>query len=272
MYNNPSVYLRQNLAPAPLKQNSTFQSFPSLAHFSDVAGTSSLGIYSGFQPGLAEELGYGEAVHAVLMALHSQWLEGRQVPDEELERLTREQFFLPFANEESTERLRKSALEQVRDYRDKKEPTSSNVRATEKQFEYAHKGAVIAGKIDLLENLSRPGEVKVVDFKTSRADTLTSEHLVQLGIYSDATRRSLALIPVEAAIYSLPEKRELVTEADRKLEQAARRTIAKAVKEIKTREFTHHPKRSICSKCDFRTICSKRHSNANRPTRVGNAS
>ena len=218
----------------------------------------------GFQPGLAEELGYGEAVHAVLTALHSQWLDGKPVPDEELERLTKEQFFLPFANDESTERLRKAAFEQIRDYRDKKEAASSNVRATEKQFEYTHAGAVIAGKIDLLEDLTRPGQVKVVDFKTAHTDTITPEHRVQLGVYTDATKQSLALTPVEAAIYSLPEKKELVAKADGNLIRTARRAIAKATQEMRTREFTYQPNPTMCPRCDFRTICAKRHDDSRR--------
>lgn len=70
-------------------------------------------------------------------------------------------------------------------------------------------GAVIRGKIDLLENLDNPGEVKVVDFKAERAEKLSHIHEVQLGIYADAALQSLDLKPVEVAIYSLPEKKEL---------------------------------------------------------------
>lgn len=97
----------------------------------------------------------------------------------------------------------------MRSYRDKKERTSGRVRATEKEFEYVSEGAVVKGKIDLLENLDNPGEVKVVEFKAERVEIFSTRHEVQLGIYADAALQSLDLNPVEVAIYSLPEEKEL---------------------------------------------------------------
>ena len=212
----------------------------------------------GFEPRLVEALGYGEAVHAVLLAVHNEWKDGRKISDKRLRGLVDQQLFLPYASPEAKDALREAAFNQVRSYRDKKEKKSTRVRATEKEFEYVSEGAVIKGKIDLLENLDNPGDVKVVDFKAERAETLSAKHKVQLGIYADAALMSLDLNPVEVAIYSLPEEKELSKPVESALIEGSKRHIKKLVEAINTRQFPCRPTSGTCRECDFVRICSKR--------------
>lgn len=212
----------------------------------------------GFEPRLVEELGYGEAVHAVLLAVHNEWKDGRKVSDKRLHQLVDQQLFLPYASPEAKDALKEVAFHQVRSYRDKKESTSTRVRATEKEFEYVSEGAVIRGKIDLLENLDKPGEVKVVDFKAERVEKLTQRHNVQLGIYADAALQSLDLKPIEVAIYSLPGEREFLRPVETELVEGSKKYIRGLVAAIGSRTFECRPAARTCRDCDFGRICSKR--------------
>jgi len=212
----------------------------------------------GFEPRLVEALGYGEAIHAVLLAVHNEWKDGHTVPDKRLRELVDQQLFLPYASAEAREALKKAALDQVGSYIAKKEGQSARVRATEKEFEYVSEGAVIRGKIDLLENLDKPGEVKVVDFKAERAEALSSKHEVQLGIYADAALQSLDLKPVEVAIYSLPEKKELSKPVEPGIIESSKRHLKELISAIDTRRFTCKATSTTCKNCDFSRICYKR--------------
>ncbi len=109
-----------------------------------------------------------------------------------------------------------------------------------------------------MENLDNPGDVKVVDFKAERAETLSAKHKVQLGIYADAALMSLDLNPVEVAIYSLPEEKELSRPVEPALIEGSKRHIKKLVEVINTRQFPCRPTSGTCRECDFGRICSKR--------------
>ncbi|MBA2084699.1 ATP-dependent DNA helicase UvrD/PcrA [Dehalococcoides mccartyi] len=216
----------------------------------------------GFEPKLVEAIGYGEAVHAVLLAVHNDWKDGLKVSDKRLKDLVNQQLFLPYASPDAKETLRGAAYTQVRSYRDIKEKVSRRVRATEKEFEYVSEGAVIKGKIDLLESLDNPREVKVVDFKTERIeDKFSARHEIQLGIYADAALQSLDLKPVEVAIYSLPNQKELVRPVDAGIVQKSKKHVRDLVTSIKKRSYLAKPTVEHCKDCDFGRICHKKTKN-----------
>jgi len=213
----------------------------------------------GFEPRLVEELGYGEAVHAVLLAIHNQWKDGRKVTDKGLRDLVNQQLFLPYASPDTKVQLQERAFMLVKSYRDKKESASKGVRATEKEFEYVSEGAVIKGKIDLLENLVNPGEVKVVDFKTERVgEKFSPRHEIQLGIYADAALQSLDLTPVEVAIYSLPNEKELSRPVNDEIIEKSKKYVRDLVTSIKERSYPARPSTQCCKDCDFGRLCHKR--------------
>jgi DNA helicase-2/ATP-dependent DNA helicase PcrA len=124
----------------------------------------------GFQPWLAPELGYGEAVHHVMRAVAEATRASGRVPTAaEINDLLDASFFLPTANKAARRQLRDAARRLVLAYIDRHEEDLHRVWETERPFELHLDGVIVTGRADVILDHEGgvPRALAIVDYKTS---------------------------------------------------------------------------------------------------------
>jgi DNA helicase-2/ATP-dependent DNA helicase PcrA len=105
----------------------------------------------GFQPFLAQELGYGKAVHHVLRAIAEYTLRHGHAPSfQEVRQMLDDGFFLPTASKPAHRLLKESARQLLRTYLTEYETDLERVWETERPFEPHLPKAIITGRADVI--------------------------------------------------------------------------------------------------------------------------
>lgn len=208
----------------------------------------------GFMPPVAQEIGYGNAVHHVLRILAEQIKATGQPPTpKQVNDLIASDFYLPFANPTSYREMMEKARRIIFMYIEDHHEDLARTWAAERPFELYLPGLAISGRADVIfdEYDDRPDNLAIVDYKTS---TMTGIEPLQLQVYTDAARRE-GLTVSAAFIHDLDTTERHIVEIDEAAVKAAEATVMTTATSLKKRDFTPKPETRKCARCDVRFVC-----------------
>jgi len=205
----------------------------------------------GYQPGIAELIGFGKSLHHVLRVLSERAKVGEN-PLEELDAVLESDFHLPFATKATIKAVRKKAQRLLKKYI---EAHMADVQAAEEiearlEFQLT-KIATVTGRVDVI--IAQDGGRELRDYKTADDQRSFDETSLQLRLYA------LGLTEIgqpisKASIGNLAETSvRTVSVSDRELEQA-RQTATSAIDSLLAQEFEGEPC-SSCETCDYERVC-----------------
>lgn len=207
-----------------------------------------------YQPGLAERLGYGTALHHCLHGATRELARKGVSVRSAVANAVEDGFFLPFAPDSIANAMKSSAIAVLNTFVGEHRDQLMQIRDTECRVEFRTEQAVVAGKADVIARTS--DGVEIWDYKTSEEVTTEADAALQLRLYvlglgqvgEQVTSGSLAFItnneirPVSIDQNSLGE---------------AARIASEAIRGIQAGRFDPNPG-PHCVNCDFSTICRYR--------------
>lgn len=211
----------------------------------------------GFQPQIAQELGYGKAIHHVLRRIGDYVNEKRRLPSQaEVENLFSAEFYVPFATRIGFDELRKAARRVVHRYLDEYSDDLFRIWETERQFELQLENATVSGRADVI--LDREGgaasAMALVDYKTAVNSAADDLYGFQLAVYSAAGREE-GINVAAAYVHDLKTGRRASVPTGADDIKRAKDRARGLVEGIAERKFSAMPERRKCSACDVRFVC-----------------
>ncbi|MEI6388825.1 MAG: PD-(D/E)XK nuclease family protein [Spirochaetota bacterium] len=235
-------------------------SFSDIATWEDCGYRFRLGKAFGFQNMLAEELGYGNAVHHVHRNLAEITIHKGKVPSsDEAATLALREFYAAFANPSSHERMRASAQKLVQRYLEDYGDDLQRIWAVERPFELHTDDGLLSGRADVILDGEgeASGSLAVVDYKVAAWEDLESRSEWQLRVYSHAAGREGWDVR-GAYLHALREgERSSVSLGESELAEAVAKARA-ALAGIRAGAFPLKPGEKKCAACDYREVCGKR--------------
>ena len=249
-----------NQAPSKNAHDPIELSFSDIATWEDCGYRYRLGSSFGFQNILAEELGYGNAVHHVLRNLAEITMRGGEIPSvDEATALLEREFYAPFANPSSHEQMRAAAQKLVERYLKHYGDDLRRIWAVERPFELHTDDGLLSGRADVILDAEGGsiGSLAVVDYKVATREDLEARYQWQLRVYSHAAQREGWDVR-GAYLHILREgERTIVSLDEAELAKAITKACT-ALSEIRAGSFPPRPSEKKCSACDYREICGKR--------------
>lgn len=209
----------------------------------------------GFQPQIAQELGYGKAVHHTLRRVAEHYQECGSVPSgPELKEMFDEDFFLPFASKPAHLQLKASARRLVDRYIEEYSEDLDRVWEVERPFELHLDDAIISGRADVI--LDREGgnihALALVDYKSSVRREQDFD--LQLQVYASAGRRE-GLNVAAAYVHDLAKADRLPVDIGEAAIKDAENGVSEAIGRFREADFQPTPSRQTCGGCDMRPVC-----------------
>lgn len=234
-------------------------SFSELSAFANCGHAYRLRTDLGFEAPLAQELGYGKAVHHILRAVADQARRLKKIPTKaQLDALFSGDFYLPAATKPAHIRMKDAARGLIGEFVDNHGSGMLNVYAVERPFELHLANAVVSGRADVIIQNDAAGEPRyeIDDYKVSEGNDL-EPHDRQLQTYTSAGRRE-GLHIVEANVFDLSNhaKKRPVDISLAKIAETEAEVIG-WVERLKSREFAPSPG-VRCRECDVRQLCKYR--------------
>jgi DNA helicase-2/ATP-dependent DNA helicase PcrA len=234
-------------------------SFSELSAFADCGYSYRLRTDLGFEAPLAQELGYGKAVHHILRTVADHARTSGAIPTKaQLDALFTEHFYLPAATKPAHRLMKSAARELVGTFVDAHGRGLLNVYAVERPFELHLSNAAVSGRADVIIRTDSVGEPKyeLDDYKVSEGDDL-EPYDRQLRTYTSAGRRE-GLQIVEANVFDLKKgaQKRSVDISPTKIVQTETEVVG-LVERLKLRDFAPSPG-SRCRECDVRQLCRHR--------------
>jgi DNA helicase II / ATP-dependent DNA helicase PcrA len=218
----------------------------------------------GFNPELVQALGYGKQVHNLINLMHKEYERTYKIPTEKrVAELVEQHFYLRYAATKQVEILKKSCFNSLKNYINLWKKDFSLAVKTEQNFEMDFENkALINGSIDLLSRSEGKQDVlEIIDFKTGKPQSHFKEKYThQVVLYTIAAQEALMKNISKAYLHYLDaekaERKEVVI-TDKKITET-RTKLKVAVDGIISNKFPRKPRKEICSKCDWNSICPKK--------------
>lgn len=255
---------REKLAPAPTSGvNDVLLSFSELKYAFECPYSFKLRFLYGFNPPLAEALGYGKGLHDALFELHDRALNGGDTSIETVEELIERHLNLRFAYPELERKLSASAVKRLRAYIEARGADFDDIEHAERPIEIElGNGVLLTGRIDLIRRKSTD-EVVVIDFKSNDRTQQEEVTALQLRLYALGYRQATGQAPTHVVVDNLDDldhpKVEEVTEP--MLEEAAE-AVRVAAGRMVANDYPRSPtgtddeaKLATCGRCDLVGIC-----------------
>jgi len=217
----------------------------------------------GFNPPLAEALGYGKGLHDALFELHDRALRGGDTSETTAEELVRRHLNLRYSYPELEKKLTASGIRRVRAYIAAREATFDDIEHAEHPVEIElGQGVAVNGRIDLIRRKST-NEVVVIDFKSNDRTQQEEITALQLRLYALGYRQATGETPTHVVVDNLDDldnpKVEAVTE---KMLDSAADAVRLAAQQMRTNDFARTPQGAndagrlkTCERCDLAGIC-----------------
>ena len=214
----------------------------------------------GFQREVAEELGYGKAVHHVLRTLAERRRASGKTPTaEEIERMVESELFVPFANHASYIQMERRVKALVATYVRRYAADLERVWATERPFEMRFAKGILAGRADVVLDREggRPDTLAIVDYKVNTDSDRDARYALQLQVYAAAARGEG--LNVDALyLHALRGDHRDPIAHDQATTDAALAWAAQAVTAIAEARFPAQAEPTKCADCDYLRICRSR--------------
>jgi len=257
-YDEKMVYTSNHIPPmsgdaAPLNLN-----FSILQDYFDCAYRFKLSMFYGFVQPIAPALGYGKAMHEIVMNIHRRYLSGEKLSAEEVEKIVNESFYLPYANPKLQDNMLEGAKQSIANYVAKNEDDFANITMAEADIELdMGDGIKVNGRIDLVKRREISGEEKtyIVDFKTKSRDVTECINAEQLKIYALGYQKLTGETADYLEIYNLDNAesdRQRVTEG---LLDDVGRDIREAAANIRKNDLPRKCSKEKCQKCYLNYLC-----------------
>lgn len=232
-------------------------SFSDLASFEECGFRYRLSSVLGFQTQIAPELGYGRAIHHVLRQLAETVRDTGEVPDrDDLNRLTDEEFFVPFASPQAWKTMRKAASRLVNAYVDDYSADLQRVWAVERPFALHLDDGIVSGRADVILDREdgRVGSLAIVDYKVASDDLRSPRYEEQLQIYSLAGRGEG--LTVEAAyLHELKDGSRANVNISTDATSSALASVKANLNQLRQARFVPTSQKERCEPCEYRLIC-----------------
>lgn len=216
----------------------------------------------GFQREVADELGYGHAVHHILRAVAEfRRTKGRTPSVEEINRLVERELFVPFASRAYYEQLERTVKTLVATYAANHPGDLERVWATERPFEIRFPKGTIAGRADVIldQEGGLSGALAIVDYKVNTDPTRDARYARQLQVYAEAARAE-GLSVDGLYLHSIRgDKREAVPHLP-EITRDSIRWAERSADRIANGTFEPNPEPVKCADCDFVRVCHSRKS------------
>ena len=257
-YDDKMVYTSNYIPPmsddaAPLNLN-----FSILQDYFDCAYRFKLSMFYGFVQPIVSALGYGKAMHEIVMHIHRRYLKGETLTVEEVERIVTDSFYLPYANPKLEENMLEGAKKSIAEYVAKNQNDFVNITMAEADIELnMGDGIKVNGRIDLVKRREISGEEKtyIVDFKTASREVTECINAEQLKIYALGYQKLTGETADYLEIYNLDNsesERQRVTEG---LLEDVSRDIRDAATNIRRNDLPRKCSKDKCQKCYLNYLC-----------------
>lgn len=249
--------------PAEKKEPAKLEiSFSDVALFEDCGYRFRLARMLGFEQELAIELGYGKAIHHVLRQIAEHGMAHGCAPGEaEARGILEDEFYLPFADHPTFNRMLNAASWVVNRYLREYAEDLKRVFAIERPFEVNLPDGILLGKADIIldRQEGRPDRLAIVDYKTSKDPLRDARYALQLAVYA-AAGRGEGLEVVAGYLHDLDDGERRPVSIDDQATAEATKLLSAAVKKIRSGAFQPCAEADACARCDYRHVC--RHSRA----------
>jgi DNA helicase-2/ATP-dependent DNA helicase PcrA len=235
-------------------------SFSEVSLFEECGHRFRLGSAFGFQQELAQELGYGKAIHHVLRQVAEVARDSGTLPDTDaIEALLAAEFYLPFANGPAFARMFQSARRLVRRYIDEYADDLARVWAIERPFELNLPDGRVSGRADVVldQEGGKTGALAIVDYKVASDPAYDARYRRQLSIYAAAARAE-GLNVRAGYLHELNDGARHGVDVGQHATAQAVVQLAGAVAEIRAGKYVPRPDPAKCRACDYRQLCRHR--------------
>lgn len=229
--------------------------YSELASYIDCPAAYLLRTRLGFMPPIAEELGYGNAVHHFMRLIAEHARVHGHVPDAAtIDTLFNSDFYLPFANKAAAKEMKARARTLVDRYVSDHTGDLLRTWATEYPFELYLDGVIVRGRADVIYDEVDDGSISrltLVDYKT--ATGIGSP--LQLQVYAEAGLRE-GLAVDHAFIEDMSAAVRHVVDVSPGSLTSAQEAVLASSAALRAGDFTARPERAKCDRCDVRRICA----------------
>ncbi len=239
-------------------------SYSELAYYLSCGYDYKMRFIYGFNPGIVQAMGFGKQVHNVINLLHHDFDTTGKIPTKaRIAAIIEEHFYLRYASDSLTDRLKVGAIKSINKYVKMWESDFSLSVKTERPFELEFDNALIAGSIDMIKREEGNETVlEVIDFKTGKAENdLMHKYELQVQLYTIAAKEALGINTQKALIHFIDtdkNERLAVLTSPAALE-TAKEELSFAIQGIIQANFTRDARQNqTCSSCDWCNLCPKR--------------
>jgi len=260
------IPLQKSLPKPPATDKSDGKREPVELSFSDLADHEQCGhAYRlsrvfGFQREVADELGYGKAIHHVMRTLAERRRATGKTPTlDEINRMVETELFVPFANHASYQQMEQRVKSLVATYVRSYEADLERIWATERPFEMRFSKGILSGRADVIldKEGNQIGSLAIVDYKVNADAERDARYARQLQVYA-AAGRGEGLAVDALYLHSLRgDRRDSVPHTKQITDEAVKWAEA-AVTEIAEARFPARGEAVKCAECDYLRICHSR--------------
>jgi ATP-dependent DNA helicase UvrD/PcrA len=252
------------LEPSPAESISDVGlSFSELRYAFECPYSFKLRFLYGFNPPLAEALGYGKGLHDCLFELHDRALHGGDTSEAVCEELVKRHLNVPFAYPKLERELSEKAVTRLRAYIAARSVDFDKIEHAERPVEIElGNGVRVSGRIDLIRRRDT-NEVVVIDFKSSPRAQQEEVTDLQLRLYALGYRQATGEDAQAVVVDNLDDlsnpREEHVTEATLR---EAHEAVLDAADLMRSNKFPRRPQGAdepardhTCERCDMAGIC-----------------
>ncbi len=236
--------------------------FSDIANYEECGFRYRLGRIFGFQVEIAAELGYGKALHHVLRHVAELARRSRRIPTaKELDQILANEFYLPFADNPTFDRMHRAADLLIGSYVNNYSEDLNRVWETERPFEVSLEDGILSGQADIIldKEDGSEGRLAIVDYKTATDPLRDERYHLQLAVYAAAARGE-GLDVMAGYLHELSNGLRHNVDVGEKTASNSLESVGKAMKGIRSGQFQPCTEKDYCEKCDYNMVC--RHSRA----------
>ncbi|MFH0968078.1 MAG: PD-(D/E)XK nuclease family protein, partial [Methanobacteriota archaeon] len=204
----------------------------------------------GFLPGLSPDLGFGNALHFCLGEISKLLKQGMSV-DQAVDQSIESGFFLPYADRNRFEGMKRVARERLSFYANRKKEDLLRVQTTEYRIEFPVRNGTIIGKIDVM--IDSPGGLEIQDYKTSDEVIAPEAARLQVKIYAYGLRLLGKPVSSGGVTYIEDARVDPVPVQTQEID-GVREVVEGLIDQIQEKKFPGKPGKQ-CGGCDYFQIC-----------------